>query len=410
VAFFTPSGQLVGVVSVGWHPDMVMFTPDGRHLIVANEGEPTPDGKVDGEGSISVVAVPRPFPKDLAQIKVRDAGLQHWNDQPLPTGVRVVNRNIPFSQDAEPEGIAISKDSTTAYVSLQENDAVAVVDIATAEVTKLFGLGYKDHNITGNEIDTSGREDADRIVTCPVHGMYQPDNVGWLQIGSESYLVLADEGDSRGNDVFEEGVFLKDAKLDAEKFPNAAQWQADEQYGNVMVSITGDTDGDGDLDELYTFGTRSVSVINATDGRLVYDSGCQIERLIADRLNRFRQSHPAEELKYKVKKGPEPEGLATGEVNGRMYVFVGLERDNGIVTFDVTDPAHAEIVDYCNPLDFENDQADIKGDIGPEGLVFVAAADSPNGEPLLLVANEVSGSVTIYAVRVADEAVAHVER
>lgn len=400
VVFMRPDGTVVGAISVGWHPDMVMFTPDGRHLIVANEGEPTPDGKVDGDGSVSVIDVPQDLGPGLAGVKVRDAGFQAWNNEPLPGGARVVNRKIPFSKDVEPEGIAISADSSTAYVSLQESNAIAVVDIATAHVTHLLGLGQKDFSCPGNEIDVMGKGITENIVTCPIRGLYQPDNVGWLTTNGESFLLLANEGDSRGNDVFQEGIPLKEATLDEKHFPERAKWQLPEVFGNVMLSKVGDIDGDGDLDELHTFGARSLSIVT-TGGHHVYDSGSGIEKRIAARLLAQRKREPQAEVKYSVKKGPEPEGLAIGKIQGKTFAFLGLERDNGIVAFDVTDPRRARIVDYVNPSEFPGHPADITGDIGPEGLVFIGAETSPNGQPLLAVSNEVSGTITLYGIRIA---------
>ena len=237
--------------------------------------------------------------------------------------------------------------------------------------------------------------------------MFQPDNVVWYRAGGQEYLVLANEGDARGNETFQEEVALSAAKLDPKRFPNAAELQAADRLGSLFVSQTGDTDGDGDLDELYTFGGRSISIIS-TDGHWIYDSGCQIERLVADRIGHHTGEDPASAPKYRTKKGPEPEGLALGHIDGHTYVFVGLERDNGIVTFDVTDPRSPRCVAYTNPGEYPDHPAKIAGDVGPEGLYFVGAEQSPTHAPLLIVANEVSGSVTIYAVRTvaADQSVA----
>ena len=51
---------VLGTDTVGALPDMLTFTPDGSHLLVANEGEPNsynqPDS-VDPVGSVSVIAL-----------------------------------------------------------------------------------------------------------------------------------------------------------------------------------------------------------------------------------------------------------------------------------------------------------------------------------------------------------------
>jgi hypothetical protein len=398
VVMFSPQGQVLAAVQVGWHPDMVCFTPDGHYLVVADEGEPSADGQQDGEGSVSIIRVPAVTSDGLSGVEVRTADFHAWDSQPLPAGVRQVEPKKPASQDFEPEGIGISGDSRKAYVSLQENNAVAVVDIPTARVERLIGLGYKDHQVTGNELDSAGLGHAEQIKCCPVLGMYEPDNVGWLRVGGQEYLVLANEGDARDNATIHEEILLSAAKLDPQKFPNAAQLQQPDQFGSLIVSSTGDTDGDGDLDQLYTFGGRSITIMT-TDGQVVFESGHLLDQLAAERIERQTASNPASPPKYRTKKGPEPEGLTVGQIGDHLYVFVGLERDNGIVTFDVTDPRSPKLVNYTNPSDYPGHAANLVGDIGPEGLVFVDAQHSPTHVPLLLVANEVSGTITVYAVR-----------
>jgi DNA-binding beta-propeller fold protein YncE len=398
VVMFSPDGRVLAAVQVGWHPDMVCFTPDGHHLVVADEGEPSAEGQQDGEGSVSIIRVPAVNSDGLRGVEVRTADFHAWDTLPLPTGVRQVEPKKPASQDFEPEGIGISGDSRKAYVSLQENDAIAVVDIPTARVERLIGLGYKDHQLPGNELDSAGLGHANQIRCCPVLGMYQPDNVGWLQAGGQEYLVLANEGDARDNATIHEEILLSAAKLDPQKFPNAAQLQQPDQLGSLVVSSTGDTDGDGDLDQLFTFGGRSITIIT-TDGHCVYESGHLLDQLAAERIERQTASNPTHPPQYRTKKGPEPECLTVGRIGGQLYVFVGLERDNGIVTFDVTDPRSPKLVNYTNPSDYPGHLADLARDIGPEGLLFVDAQQSPTNVPLLLVANEVSGTITVYAVR-----------
>jgi hypothetical protein len=398
VLFFTPEGDVRGSVAVGWHPDMLSFTPDGRYVVVANEGEPSPDGHYDGEGSVSVITVPGPSVTSLAAVTVRDAQFRDWDERALPAGARQVERGKRPSQDFEPEAIAISADSRTAYVTLQENNAVAVVDLESATVQRIIGLGYQDHSYPGHELDLSGQGEAARIQCVPLKGIYQPDNIGWFEASDLPFLILANEGDARSNAAFQEEVLLSEARLDPTAFPEATILQASDSLGSLVVSRSGDTDGDGDLDELYAYGARCITILDA-EGRQVFNSGSQIERLIADRIARLAEGPSGVKATYRTKRGPEPEGLAIGQVAGRTYAFVGLERDNGIVTFDLTQPESTRAVSYVHPSDFAGQRPDVAADIGPEGLAFVSADTSPTAEALLLVANEVSGSVTIYAVR-----------
>lgn len=407
VVFFTPDGVRLASVPVGYHPDMVMFSPDGKWLIVANEGEPSADGLVDHDGSVSVIEVSTDLESFAAKLQVREADFNAWNNQPLPAGVRLAQPGNRPSTDFEPEGIAISGDSQTAYISLQENNAIAVVDLAEAKVKRIFGLGYKDHRLAENEVDVFGLGHEKEITCCPAKGMYQPDNVGWFTSAGKEYLILANEGDARDNLQYHEESQLKDWKLDPQKFPNAEAILA--KYGSLFVSRTGDIDQDQDLDEILTFGGRSISIFDA-QGTFVFDSGSQIEHHVCRRLDSHQHDPEDAKPKYSTKKGPEPEGLCLATLHGKTYVFVGLERDNGIVAWDVTSPHQPELVAYVNPFECKNDKVDPTSDMGPEGLVFVPAQDSPNGMPLLIVANEYSGSITVYQVDVVSGLTAAVKR
>ncbi|MDB9527891.1 choice-of-anchor I family protein [Oscillatoria sp. CS-180] len=384
------SPTVVATVTVGALPDMVTFTPDGTKVIVANEGEP--DGGIDPEGSVSVIDIAT-FTAQTATFTGFDAATERAD------GVRIFPGKT-VAEDVEPE--YISADNTTAYVSLQENNAIAVVDLATATVTDIIPLGTKDHSQAGNGFDASDDDNAINIQTQPVLGLYMPDAIATYEANGQTYIVTANEGDARDEDAR-----IKDLVLDPTAFPDAATLQLDENLGRLEVStIDGDTDGDGDYDQLFAYGSRSFTIFD-TSGNVVFDSGDDFEQITAAAFPaNFNANNDENDFDSRSDaKGPEPEGVAIGEVDGKIYAFVGLERVGGIMVYDVTDPTNAAFVEYVNNRDFSGDAAaGTAGDLGPEGLTFIAAADSPNGKPLLVVSNEVSGTTTVYDVQgTADE-------
>jgi 2',3'-cyclic-nucleotide 2'-phosphodiesterase (5'-nucleotidase family) len=400
VVFFDADGNFLGEVVVGALPDMVVFTPDGSKVLVANEGEP--DDGVNPEGSISIIDLTN----GVANATVDTADFTAYNGQEAALraeGVRIFP-GIPFSQDAEPEYIAVSPDGTKAFVSLQENNAVAIVDIAAKQVTDIIGLGVKDHSLPGNGIDASDRDDAINIQNYPVFGLYMPDAIASYEVNGTTYFVTANEGDARDEDAR-----IKDLILDPIAFPNAEELQQDEVLGRLEVStIDGDFDGDGDFDALYAYGARSFTIFDA-EGNLIFDSGDDFEQITAALIPDYFNSTNDENGSFDSRsdaKGPEPEGVVIGKVDGNTYAFVGLERVGGIMVYDITNPAGASFVQYINNRNFEVEAqlADgstnpAVGDLGPEGLTFIAAEDSPTGEALLAVSNEISGTTTIYSVK-----------
>lgn len=412
VFYDTSTLAKLGEAPVGALPDMVTFTPDGSAVLVANEGEANGGYTVDPEGSISVIDVSGGFDAP----SVATAGFVAFNDDAVAlraAGVRIYGPGATVAQDLEPEYIAVAADGRSARVTLQEANALAVLDlsdVAAPTVTQILPLGYKDHMIVGNEIDPSDRDpDGDpqiRIRNWPVFGMYQPDGIASYSFNGKTYYVTANEGDDR-NDFIpgEETVRIKDLTLDPAAFPDAATLQGDGSIGRLAATIfDGDTDDDGDYDELYVLGGRSFSIW-ADDGTQMYDSGSDFERLTALRYpHTFNASHDDNEAEGRSDaKGPEPEGVTVGQIAGRTFAFIGLERIGGIMVYDVTNPQNARFVQYVNSRDFAKDpQSDLAvvGDLGPEGLAFVSAADSPSGTPLLIVGNEVSGTTAIYRIDV----------
>ncbi len=561
VVFFNASDYSeLSQVEVGVLPDMLTFTPDGMKVLVANEGEPNDDYTVDPEGSISIIDV-----SDISTPTVTTADFTAFNGQEdtlRSEGVRIFGKKADgtmssAAEDFEPEYIAVSADGTAAFVALQENNAFAVLDIASATVTDILPLGFKDwsganptlkpfkatfegsqevtpntstaagsallqlnqagdalsytmtiegldfgelaggeaqttdtgddvtgihfHNaargeggsvvfgIVGPEQDTDDRtisinddgsttisgvwettdteasesltnfvadlqaantdEDVDlyfnihteefpmgeirgqvmgasveldasnrdgdgdgeiNFANYPILGMYQPDAIASYEANGETYYVTANEGDARDYDGFSEEVRVGDDEiiLDPTAFPDAATLQQDENLGRLKTTTAlGDTDGDGDFDEIYAYGGRSFSIFNSS-GELVYDSGDLIGKLTAELVpEKFNSQGTADSFDSRSDdKGAEPEGVTVGEVGGKTYAYVGLERTGGVMVFDVSNPTAASFVQYVNN----------EGDRSPEGLTFIDAEDSANGNSLLAVTNEVSETLSIY--------------
>lgn len=404
VLFFDVDGIYQNTVQVGALPDMLTFTPDGSKVLVANEGEPNDDYTVDPEGSVSIIDISGGI-AGLTNGDVTTAGFGNFTAEELRSrGVRIYGPGATAAQDLEPEYIAVSSDSKKAYVSLQENNAIGVLNIETGEIEEILPLGYKDHSQAGHGLDASDRDDAINITTHPVFGMYQPDALATFEVDGETYIITANEGDSRDYDGYSEEARIKDVVLDPTAFPNAAELQADENIGRLTITTAlGDTDGDGDFDQLYANGARSFSIWD-TDGNLVFDSGDQFETLLAERLPADFNSDNDENGSFDSRsdaKGPEPEGVTVGKLGDRLYAFIGLERIGGIMVYDITDPNAPQFVTYNNNRDFSGDaEAGTAGDLGPEGVLFIPGDQSPTGGNLLAVTNEVSGSTTVYSVDV----------
>ena len=407
----------LGEVTVGALPDMVTITQDGAYALVANEGEPATDFSVDPEGSVSVVSLPETVTA-ATDADVRTADFRAYNAPgALPEGVRVFGpegTESTVAQNLEPEYITVQ--GGTAYVSLQENNALAVVDVETATVTDILPLGTVDHSVV--PLDVSDRDGSINITTWPVKGHLMPDSIASYEAGGVTYIVTANEGDARDWEAYSEEARVKhfgDADrgiaplcedfngMTAEEI---ADLQKDENLGRLTVTTAdGYNEERGCYDEIYSFGSRGFSIVDE-NGERVFNSDDQFEQITAlASPEYFNSNHREANLEGRSDdKGPEPEGVTLGEIDDRSYAFIGLERIGGIMVYDVTDPAGATFVTYVNNRDFtapaDSPQA---GDLGAEGLVFVPAADSPNGENLVIVGNEVSGTTTIFEITTATD-------
>ncbi|MEO3811755.1 choice-of-anchor I family protein [Sphaerisporangium sp. B11E5] len=395
--FDTRTGKKLKEYTVGSLPDMLTFTEDGRRLVVANEGEPESycEGAVDDpEGTVSVI--------DLAWGKVRTVDFRAFNplaDRLRAAGVRISGPGATVARDLEPEYITTS--GRTAWVTLQENNAVAVVDLDRATVRRIVPLGLKDHAKVG--LDASDKDG--KIDVRPhagVKGMYMPDGIAHFRSRGQTYLVTANEGDSRSSDCYTDEARVKSLTLSTTAFPDAADLKKDTELGRLTVAADSPKDAGGAYTELHVFGGRSIS-IRSTSGALVWDSGDGLEKLIAAELPEQFNADNEENGSFDSRsdnKGPEPEGVTVGEVRGRTYAFVGLERVSGVAAYDVSDPRRPVLAGYLGTRDFAGSVEDgTAGDVGPEGVFFVPAGDSPTHRPLLIVGNEVSGTTAIYEVR-----------
>jgi hypothetical protein len=443
--------EVLGQVPAGALPDMLTFTPDGEYLLVANEGEPSEDYGVDPTGSVTVVDLR----SGVAGATVRTAGSEAWIGQESAlraAGVRIFGlqrlvgpdgsvTRVPSNaaQDFEPEYIAVQ--GPRAYVTLQENNAVAVLNIGQARIESVLPLGFKDHSLAANKFDASDRDGPGatgriNIASWPVYGMFQPDAIVTLKVRNEVFLLTANEGDARvyptANGIVpgfnEGGIFNEEVRvgsgafgLDTSVFPgallptsNPANPKNAANLGRLNATNTlgaREVDGDPQFERIYAYGARSFSVwdpaqmatdasFTAPNAGLVWDSGDQFEQITASVYpGFFNASNNDTTLDSRSdNKGPEPEGVTVGRVGPRDYAFIGLERIGTLMVYDVTDPRSPVFVQYLNTRSFGNDRLPAQADSGAEGVTFVGAEDSPNGRPLLLVGNEVSQTMAVFEV------------
>jgi hypothetical protein len=501
IQLFDLEGKRLAGYRAGWLPDMVTTTEDGRTLLVANEGEPLADGDtdellIDPPGSVSIIELPPEgeSPRDATVTEVSFTGV------PLRGPVRVFVPGSSVEQDLEPEYITVK--GNRAWVSIQDNNAIGILNIAERRFEVVRSLGFKDHGVEGNGIDASDRDGVGNTPLANIRthenvfGMYQPDAISAFTVpierlltpeelteerdaaelavralsatkaavkaaGSKAYrttykarlkalskgskspkqlkrakaqatrsakkassrasaqalqkivdeardgvssmvteektfVATTNEGDARDYSFYSEESRVGSLSLDPTAFSPTAQTNA--ELARLTVTTTlGDENGDGLYEELYAFGARSMSLLD-TDGRVVYDTGDEMEQLaLSLDPTRFNIDHAfgGGTLDNRSdNKGPEPEAIDTGVVDGTTYAFVAAERSGMVYAYDLsTTPGEAMFAGWINTRE---------DDRGPEGMEFLTAAESPNGQPSIMVTYEVSGTTSLYAVTPAD--------
>ncbi|MFD2673438.1 choice-of-anchor I family protein [Marinicrinis sediminis] len=411
VVFFHMDGKYAGHVEVGSLPDMVTITSDGKQVVVANEGEPSDDLTLNPKGSVSIISIDN----GLDTVTQEDVTTLYFqgNIKGLDQ-VRKVNPDATLAEDVEPEYVRIDGNDQKAYVGLQENNAIAIVNLETLKIESVHNLGYKDMSMEANGMDASDKDDRIHITPYPVLSMYQPDTLALLEQDGETYLLTANEGDAMDYHGFSEEARVADiadqVMLNEARFAGFSQEELDAwveaggltdpaQLGRLKVTTSAPVNAEGKYEAIYGYGARSFSIWNTKDMSQVYDSGNDFEKrtaaIIPDYFNSDNDENEAD--KRSDDKGPEPEAIAVGELDGSSYAFVGLERTGGIMVYDVTDVTQPAFEQYVTTRRYEGE--DIAGDVAPEGMIFVSSEHSPTGEALLIAAHEVSGTIAIYEVK-----------
>lgn len=398
-------GRLLEEYETGVQPDMVKYTEDGRYILTADEAEPrTLEG--DPEGSVTIIDT---VTKAVNLVKFDNPNvidnLVHIRGAVDPKTRLITGKGSKEDavRDLEPEFIELSEDQKTAYVSLQENNSIAAVDVASKQLLWVKGLGYKDLSLPGNALDLLN-DGIINLENVPFKGVYMPDGISQYTVNGRTYLFTANEGDATEWDSKENATKISKAKGQLDPESAAAKFlNGTAKYDGVEVM------SDMGNDSVYLYGGRSFSVWTAEwneereteELKQVYDSGSDFEQITAERLPAyFNASNSNTTLDSRSsKKGPEPEYVKVGKVGKKALAFTGLERIGGLMTYDVTNPEQPKFVNYINSREF-TPANNLETDTGPEGIDFIPATASPTGLPLVLVANEVGGTVAVYQLNV----------
>lgn len=450
--------SLLNTFTAGALPDMVTMTEDGNYIVVANEGEPNGEYTVDPEGSVTIINISEGTASDKAVVTQVD--FTPFNSQSTElkaNGVRLpAPYNATVAQDLEPEFITITTDNK-AIVALQENNAFAKIDIASATVEEIKGLGVKRWDQEAG-LDVTNKDEVFAPATYPqLVGYYMPDSITSFNIDGQDYILSANEGDAREYvyDATQETCDTAGHEWDGDNDYSASSDEADPSkytseegdcisyvdeargkdlnvadahplmdesvYGENTIAnkdaigrikVVLDNEDIGADDDVYTFGARSFSIWNASSLQQVYDSGDDLATIAAEATGGqyFNASNDAQVVDDRSDdKGIEPEAIEVAVIEGITVAFIGLERQGGIAAYDVSNPEAPVFIDYLNNRDFtatvclqvnEDGECDDDNyneaalDLGPESIEYF----SREGAHFIAVGNEVSGTTTVYAL------------
>lgn len=394
VGILNTDGEMLAMIEAGIQPDMVTFTPDGSKILAANEGEPRNgygEDITDPVGSVTIIWLNAADPASSSHRNIGFEEFDEKREELVSSGVMLTRGNLP-SVDLEPE--YIDCDNDTAYITLQEANAVAILDLVSGTYRGVYSLGYQDLSLEENALDLIG-DGAYAANTYPdALAAYMPDGICGYESNGKTYLVTANEGDAREWGNGEAGTaFCNEIK---ETLIAADGTEAEK----VRVMDPEVTDG---LPEgkAVLFSSRSFSIFRVDENGLtqVFDSGKDFEELSNKFLSEyFNCSNDDNDCDSRSpKKGPEPESVTVGTVGNDLYAFIALERIGGIMAYRIdTESETATFVNYINTRDFSENPGEaepfLTSDVAPEGLYFIPERG------ILLAAFEVSGTVSAYSV------------
>jgi hypothetical protein len=385
VVFKTTDYSVVKQIPVGALPDMVTFSPDGKYILTANEGEPNDAYTIDPVGSVSIISISEAYKETRLNFEKFASSAEALKQK----GLRIFGKGASFAQDIEPEYITVSSDSKMAWVSLQENNAIARINLVTNNIEEILPLGFKDYGSAVNAMDLSDRP-ANSIVfkeRAKVFGMYQPDGITLVPFGSSPMVITANEGDAREYTGFSEmlRVSASGITLDPVAFPAPAFWSNTKNYwkedtilGRLNVTTTLGKEGDV-YKQLYSLGGRSFSIWNGMTGQQMFDSKNELDTRARD-LGIYPDGRSDD-------KGVEPESVATAIIGTRYLLFVGMERSNSVFVYELKSGGTPVFLQY------------LQTGTAPEGLLVIPAVKSPIQKTLLVVSSETSGDIQIFVTK-----------
>ncbi|PML46189.1 alkaline phosphatase [Vibrio lentus] len=434
--------ELITTYTAGALPDMVSFSKDGRYIASANEGEPNADYSIDPEGSVTLVDLTNgPLQAKVTQIDFKAFNQGQSRHAELTDKVRISAPNATVAQDLEPEYLTFS-DNGKLYVALQENNALAAIDVASAQVDAILGLGGKPWDSAQLDVSNKDKNIGNLQSYAMLEGLYMPDSITSYSVDGNTYIVTANEGDGReyGIKTTQKVCDDKGFEWDGDDYKGTENYTTEKDFCIAYVDeVRGkklDVDANHPLagalkdnnqlarlkvikpqgtlaadQKVQAFGSRSFSIWDES-GELVFDSGDDFARIVLEQdpanFNSTNDNNQSGDDRSDDK-GVEPEAIEVAQINGKQYAFIGLERQGGIMVYDVTQPKNASFISYLNNRDFtqpvctkvdedgdcDNDTYNSKaGDLGPESIKYFTRS----GNHFIAVGNEVSGSTSVYRV------------